>query len=154
MKKVFVVLALALALAGVGVTSAAAAVVTQSTFHSEFTFFDACTGESVLITGELRVLSTATVTDNTISGTLHTVFVATGTGLTSGVQYQETVVFNRAFETSLQNGQATTTTLGVISVVAPGGQNNVYSPFFLHTTFDANGNVTASTVDSPGSSCR
>jgi hypothetical protein len=121
---------------------------------SEFTAFDPCSGESVSISGELRFLSTATATDNTISGTMHSVFIATGTGVTSGVKYQETVVFSRVFEMSLRNGEATNTTHGVISVIAPGGGNNQYSPFFLHTTFNAAGNLTAFRLDSPGVSCR
>lgn len=64
----------------------------------------------------------------------HSDFKVTGIGLTSGLQYQETVVFNRHFESSLQNGEAATTLEGVINVVAPGGGNNQYSPIFLHTT--------------------
>jgi hypothetical protein len=152
MKKLFGTLALAAALAWT--TAADAAVVTQSTSHSDFTFFNPCTGEDVQIIGEVTTLSTATVTGNTISGTLHTVFIATGTGLTSGLTYHESVVFNSAFETSLQSDQATSTRVAAISVVAPGGGNNLYNPIFFHTTFDANGNLTSSTVDVPGASCR
>lgn len=85
---------------------------------------------------------------------MHSVFIATGTGLTSGLNYQEPVVFNRSFETSLQNGEATNMTRGVISVVGPGGGNNQYHPFFLHTTLDANGNVTSFWFERPGVSCR
>jgi hypothetical protein len=100
------------------------------------------------------LLSTSTVTDNTISGSLHTVFKATGTGLTSGVQYQEVVVFNRVFETSLQNGEAMLTQVGAIHVMAPGGGNNLLSPIFFHTTMDANGNVSSLRIDSPGPTCQ
>jgi hypothetical protein len=154
MKKLFAALALAILLATVSATASHAALVTRSTFHSDFTYFDPCTGEDVHIIGDVTFFTTSTVTDNTISGTMHSVFIATGTGLTSGLKYQETVVFNRSFETSLQNGEATNTMLGVISVVAPGGGNNQYSPIFLHTTLDADGNVTSFRFDFPAVSCR
>jgi hypothetical protein len=154
MRKLFAALALAVLLATVAATASHAAVVTRSTFHSDFTYFDPCTGEDVHIIGDVTFLTTSTVTDNTISGTMHSVFIATGTGLTSGLTYQETVVFNRSFQTSLQNGEATNTTRGVISVIAPGGENNQYSPFFLHSTMDANGDVTSFWFESPGVSCR
>jgi len=152
-KKLFATLALVSALGCLGATAGQAAV-THTTFTSAFTFFDACTGESVFITGELQVLATSTVNKNPISGSLHTVFKATGTGLTSGLQYQEIVVFNRVFETSLQNGEATITQVGAINVIAPGGGNNQSSPIFFHTTLNANGDVTSIRIDSPGVSCR
>jgi hypothetical protein len=154
MRKLFASLAMVGALACVGAIAGQAAVITHTTFTSEFTAFNPCIGESVLITGELSVLATSTVTDNTISGTLHTVFIATGTGLTSGIRYQEQVVFNRAFQTSLQNGEAVVTQEAFISLIAPGGQNNLWSPIFFHTTMDANGNVTSFRLESPGASCR
>ena len=154
MKKFFTALALAVLLASVAATSSHAAVVTRSTFHSDFTYFNPCTEEYVHIVGDVTFFTTSTVTDNTISGTMHSVFIATGTGLTSGLTYQETVVFNRSFQTSLQNGEATNTMQAVISVIAPGGGNNQYDPIFLHTTIDANGNVTSSRFEFPGVSCR
>jgi hypothetical protein len=106
MKKLLAALLIASALASVGATNGQAAVVSHTTFASDFVLFDSCTGESVHIVGEVDFLSTSTVTDNTISGTLHSVFKATGTGLTSGDQYQESVTFNGVFESSLQNGEA------------------------------------------------
>jgi hypothetical protein len=154
MKKLFAVLALVGAITYVGASVAHAAVVTRSTFHSDFTFFNACTGEQVRIVGDVDSLTTSTVNDNVISGTFHSVFKATGTGLTSGVQYQEVVVFNRAFETSLQNGEATLTQVGAIHVIAPGGGNDLLNPIFFHTTMDANGNVTSLRIDSPGPTCQ
>lgn len=154
MKKALAALALISALMSAGPSAAHGAVVTRSTFHSDFTVFNDCTGEQVRIVGDVDTLTTSTVNDNVISGTFHSVFKATGTGLTSGVQYQEVVVFNRAFETSLQNGEATVTQVGVIHVIAPGGGNDLLSPIFFHTTMDANGNVTSLRIDSPGPTCQ
>jgi hypothetical protein len=154
MKKLFAALVLVGALSCVGATIGQAEVISHTTFPSDFTFFDSCTGESVHIVGEVSFLSTSTVTDNTISGSLHTVFKATGTGLTSGLRYQESVVFNRIFQSSLQNGEATLTQVGAIHVMAPGGGNNLFSPIFFHTTMDANGNVTSLRIDSPAPACQ
>ena len=141
MKKVIAVLVLISAITFVGASVAQAAVVSRRTFHSDFTFFDACTGEQVRIVGDVETFTTSTVNGNTISGTFHSVFTATGTGLTSGVQYQEVVVFNRVFETSLQ-------------VMAPGVVNNLLSPILFHTSMDATGNVTSLRIDSPGPTCQ
>lgn len=105
---------LAFALALVAITAVQAAVVTRSTIHSEFTFPNPCTGEDVFVSGDVMFLTTSTVTDNTISGTFHSVF---------------------------------------INVVAPGPDNNLYSPIFFHTTVNANGEVTAARVDFPPPSC-
>ena len=69
MKKLFVALVLVGALTCVGATVGQAAA-TRSSFTSDFTFFDSCTGELVHIVGELSVLSTSTVNDNNISGGL------------------------------------------------------------------------------------
>ena len=69
------------------------------------------------------------------------------------MQYQEEVAFVRAFSSSLQDGQSTVTTNGEINLVAPGGANNLWSPIFFHSTFDANGNLTSSMVDFPAPSC-
>jgi hypothetical protein len=154
MKKAIAKLVLISAITLVGASFAQAAVVSRSTFHSDFTFLDTCTGEQVRIVGDVDTLTTSTVNGNTISGTSHSVFIATGTGLTSGVLYREVVVFNRVFETSLQNGEATLTQVGAIHVMAPGGGNNLLSPIFFHTTMDANGNVTSLRIDSPGPACQ
>lgn len=153
MKKLLTVLAGVTALAGVVATVAGAAVVTRSTVHSEFTFLDACSGEPVFVSGDVDFLTTSTVNDNNISGTFRSLFKATGTGLTSGLRYQEIVTFNREFHTSLQNGEANMTMEGLINVVAPGPGNNLFSPIFAHTTINANGEVTSAVFDFPPPMC-
>ncbi|HET7743165.1 MAG TPA: hypothetical protein VFK76_00325 [Gaiellaceae bacterium] len=131
-----------------------AAVVQHLTLPSSFTFFDACTGESVLVSGNVKLLVTSTVNDNTVSGMLHSEFKATGVGLDSGLPYQEEVTANFSFQSSLQNGEATATSVGRITVVAPGPGNNLVSPLFVHSTFDANGNLTSFKQDSTTVPCR
>jgi hypothetical protein len=154
MKKLLAGLAVVGALACVAATVAGAEVVSRTTFHSDFTTLNPCTGELVHIVGDVEFLMTSTVNDNTISGTLHTVFKATGEGLTSGLKYEEIVVFNRVFETSLQNGESTLTQEGAIHVIAPGPDNNQWSPIFFHTTVNANGEITSARVDVPPPTCR
>jgi hypothetical protein len=153
MKKLLTAVVLVAALGCVAASAAGAAVVTRSTFHSDFIFFDACSGEDVHIVGDVDFFTTSTVNDNVIVGTTHSLFKATGTGLISGLTYQETVEFNRAFESSLVNGEATVTQEGLISVVAPRADNNLFSPIFFHTTINANGEVTSLRVDFPPPSC-
>jgi hypothetical protein len=153
MRKLFTALALFAALGCAAATAAGAAVVSRSTFHSDFVFADPCTGEDVHVVGDVDFFTTSTVNDNSISGTRHSVFKATGTGLTSGLTYHESVEFNRAFQTSLQNGEATLTQEGLINVVAPGPTNNLFSPIFFHMTINANGDVTSLNMDFPPPSC-
>ena len=141
-----IAVAVAAACAAVVVGVANAEIVSRMTFHSDFTFLDACSGEPVHVVGDLETFATSTVNDNTVSGTFHSVFRATGTGLVSGLTYQEVVVFNRSFNQSLENGQATVTTLGTIHVIAPGPDNDLRSPFFAHMTFNANGELVSTNV--------
>ena len=154
MNKLLMAMALLGALVALEVAPARAAVTTNTTIPSAFTFFDACTNEPVAVSGDIHFLTASTITDNTISGLTHTLFKATGTGLVSGLQYQEEVAFASPFSASLQDGQYTATTMGEINVVAPGGANNLWSPIFFHSTFDANGNLVSSRVDFPPPSCQ
>ncbi len=147
MKKLFAAIVLFGVLAFVEAGVGQAAVTTHTTIPSSFTFFDVCSNEPVSVSGNVDILITSTVTDNTISGTLHTLFRATGIGLVSGQPYEEEVAFVRAFESSLQNGQFDVTSFGEINVVTPGGGNNLWSPFLIHMTFDADGNLTSTTIN-------
>jgi hypothetical protein len=78
---------------------------------------------------------------------------AIGIGEVSGLTYQETVVANSSFNTSLVNDQATRTFVSRITVVAPGLDNNQSSPIFMHTTMDASGRVTSINIDPPTIDC-
>ena len=147
MKRLLLSIAVASAFAALAATGAQAAVVSRGSFPSDFTFFDACSGEDVHVTGTVQVLATSTVNGDHISGALHTVFLATGTGLVSGLTYHEEVAYNSEMSSSLLNGRFTVTTFGEINVVAPGGGNNLWSPILFHSTFDASGNLVSTTVN-------
>ena len=136
------------------VSSGQGALTSNTQIPTSFTFFDLCTGEDVAVSGRDHVVTTSTITDNTLSGTFHSDFKATGIGQASGLTYQEAVVANMAFQTNLINGEATRTFVGRINILAPGAQNNESSPIFMHTTMDANGNVTSLKVEVPTIACR
>ena len=153
-RKPLALLATAAAFALLTVSAAQGALTSNTEIPSSFTFFDQCSGEDVAISGSVHVVTTSTVTDNTISGTFHSDFKATGVGQASGLPYQEVVVANMSFETSLINGEATRTFVGRINIVAPGAGNNQSSPIFMHTTMDANGNVTSLKVEPPTIVCQ
>jgi hypothetical protein len=136
------------------VSSGYGALTSNTQVTSSFTFFDQCSGEDVAGSGSVHLVTTSTITDNTLSGTFHSDFKATGIGQVSGLAYQEEVVANTSFQTSLINGEATRTFVGRINIVAPGAENNQSSPIFMHTTMDANGNVTSLQVEVPTITCR
>jgi hypothetical protein len=152
--KVFRTIIVATVLSLVVVASSQGALTSNTQIPSSFTFFDQCSGEDVAVSGSVHLVTTSTITDNTLSGTFHSDFKATGIGQISGLAYQEEVVANTAFETSLINGEATRTFVGRIKIVAPGAENNQFSPIFMHTTMDANGNVTSLKVEPPTIVCK
>lgn len=78
-RKVLVVIA-SLATLGVVAVAGEAAVTTNVTIPSEFVFFDPCTNESVFVSGDVHLVSSATVTDNTLTSHTHSDFKATGVG--------------------------------------------------------------------------
>jgi hypothetical protein len=131
-----------------------AAVTTNTQIPSEFTFFNACTQELVAVSGQVHVLSTSTASGATLSGTFHSDFHATGVGQSSGLPYQEEVVANSSFQTSLLNGEATQTFVGRITIAAPGRQDNQTSPISMHATMNANGEITSLTVEPPTVVCQ
>ena len=112
-RRLFLMTVLALAAAAV----AQGALTSNADIPSSFTFVDPCSGEAVAVTGVVHVVTTSTTTDNTVSGTFHSNFKATGIGLLSGLQYQESAVATGSFNTSLVNEQATNTFVGRINVV-------------------------------------
>lgn len=151
--RVFLVVLVAL-LSLVMITAGQGAVTMNTQLPVSFTFFNLCTGEDVAVSGTAHIVSTSTATDNNLSGTLHSNLTASGIGLTSGLEYRESVVANFPLETSLINGQAVQTFVGRITIVAPGARNNQTSPIFMHTTMNANGEITSLEVEVPTVECR
>ena len=136
------------------VSSGQAALSTNTWVPSSFTFFDQCTGENVAVSGDVHVLVTSGTSGTNVAGTFHSDFQATGIGQSSGLKYEEHVVANSSFTASLINGEATFTFVGRITITAPGANNNQTSPIYMHTTVNANGDVTSNTIDAPTIFCR
>ena len=109
----------------------------------EETFPNPCTGETVILTGELHVVSHQS-TDR--AGGYHEKFTAvprgvTGTGA-SGTRYRAVGAHSDVFNTG--PGRATTFTLTVtFNVISTGGADNFVSTVTVHFTENANGESTA-----------
>jgi hypothetical protein len=153
MKKLLAVVA-SLVAVGFAAGAADAAVTMNTTIHSEFSFADPCTNESVFVSGDVHLVISSTVTDNTMSSHTHSNFNATGVGLSSGMPYQFMAIGNGQSQASLQNDQFVSSFLGLISIVTPGGGNNQWNPVAFHTTLDANGNLRSFRMDIPPLECR
>ena len=152
-RKLLVVVA-SLVAAGFAAVAGEAAVTTNVTIPSEFTFIDPCTNESVLVFGDVHLVISSTVTDNTITSHTHSDFKATGVGLSSGMQYQLVSIGNGVSNASLQNGEFVSMTGARINIVTPGVDNNQWGPIALHSTFDADGNLKSFRFDFPPLTCR
>lgn len=110
-----------------------------------------CTGELLNFSGDIHILVSETVNTNMVSGKfLINSQGVSAVGLSSGIKYQSHDSINGEFKASLLNGNAVTSNEETFSLVAPGGGNNIEFIFVLHMTFDANGNLTATKVDSSG----
>jgi hypothetical protein len=153
MKKLLAVLASLVAL-GFAASAGDAAVTMNTTIHSEFAFVDPCTNESVFVSGDVHIVISSTVTDNSVTSQTHSDFNATGVGLNSGMQYQFMAIGNGQSHASLQNDEFVSSFLGLISIVTPGGGNNQWNPVAFHTTLDANGNLRSFSMDVPPLECR
>jgi hypothetical protein len=152
-RKLLVVVA-SLVTSGFAAVAGEAAVTTNVTIPSEFVFIDPCTNESVFVSGDVHLVFSSTVTDNSITSHTHSDFKATGVGLSSGLQYQLVSMGNGVSNASLQNGEFVSATGARINIVTPGGENNQWSPIALHTTLDADGNLRSFRLDIPPLICR
>lgn len=143
-------LALLVTLAATGTSSLAAAqaaendrAVAGSVTIEPFVFLHPCTGEEVLVTGEVRFVSRQVVDE---SGQFFTHEIATsgvhfeGVGLTSGAKY----IFNGPNPT-VRNivGASEFLLISDFTIVTAGADNNFLGSFTSHLTFNANGELTS-----------
>ena len=99
-------------------------------------------GETVLVTGSLHTLVTATTNANQMSGKVQNQLHLSGLGQTTGVKYQAVGGGQQSFTQSLQNGQATFTQIVNFRLVGQGPGNNFLMHENLHITFNADGTIT------------
>jgi hypothetical protein len=67
-----------------------------------------------------------------------------GTGETTGANYQATGVTKESFKNSLQNGQANITSVNNFRIIGQGPGNNFLVHETMHVSINADGNVTVS----------
>jgi hypothetical protein len=136
--------ALGLALAGVAQGDGKPLIVAEP---FEEVFPSPCTGETVILTGEVLVI--VHQTDDGAGG-FHEKFTLIPRGITaigaSGTQYRAVGAHSDAFNTG--PGRATTFTLSVtFNVISKGGTDNLVSTATVHFTVNANGDPTAEVVE-------
>jgi len=111
-------------------------------------------GEIVDLSGSLHVLVTLTITGNNFSEVLH--FQpqgVSGTGETTGAQYQATGLTETTLTGSFQNGQANTTFVNRFDIIGQGPGNNFTVHETAHITTNANGTLTVN-FDNFGVECK
>ena len=131
------------------IVPANAAVQENDTTVINLTVFIPCAdggaGETVDLTGPLHTLITFTISGNNVSGFFHFQPQGiSGTGETTGAQYQATGVTQESFKNSLQNGQVNETFVNNFRIIGQGPGNNFLVHETLHFTINANGAVTVS----------
>ena len=113
-----------------------------------------CTGDTVLLSGPLHTLITATVNGNNVSGKVHFQPQGiSGTDQSTGAKYQGTGVTQQNISVSLQNGQANFTVVNNFKIIGQGTSANYTVHQTVHITFNANGTATAN-VDNTKVVCK
>ena len=101
------------------------------------------TGEVVDLAGPLHTLITFTINGNNVSGYFHFQPQGiTGTGETSGNEYNATGVTQQSFQQALQNGQFSLTSVNNFRIIGQGPGNNFLVHETLHITINADGTRT------------
>jgi len=102
-------------------------------------------GEVVDLNGPLHTLFSFTINSNNVSGYFHFQPQGiTGTGETTGLQYQATGLTEQSFKSSLQNGQANLTFVNNFRIIGQGPGNNYLVHETMHITINADGTLTVS----------
>jgi len=141
--RLLLLVAAAAALATQGVSARQASTLTDNeTVPIEF-FAVSCTGEQVVINGTSHVVFHATGTPSgNGTATFHINFQLSGTSA-SGTRYvvNETVNSTETRDTEL--APATFTSIGHLNVVSEGGAENLATRTIIHTTINADGEITS-----------
>jgi hypothetical protein len=134
-----------LALVNPAETNAQATVITTNTeVPIEFFNVNSCTGDAITIEGTSHVLFHVTTTPSGHSNEkLEINFALQGVNAVSGIRYvvNETVGSTTA---SNVNGAFVFNTVSHLNVIAQGSEDNLVVRTEIHTTFNANGELTSS----------
>jgi hypothetical protein len=146
-KRMMIIIA-TVALAAFMAGPALAAVTTNESVPFNLTVFVPCAnggaGESVVLSGSLHVLATATINGNNVSSSTHTQPQGvSGLGLTTGDKYRATGVTR--YDTNFDNVDfpIVTTYVNNFRIIGQGPGNNFTVHQTIHMTINANGDVTA-----------
>jgi hypothetical protein len=131
---------------------AAAAITTNDFVPFALVTFVPCAnggaGESVSISGTLHIEQHITINDNRVTIKSH--FQpqgAGGVGLTTGDVYNATGVTQEVDTLPLTNGAAEFTFINNFRIIGQGPGNNLLVHQTIHTTINANGDVTSTVVN-------
>jgi hypothetical protein len=147
MKNSAPILTMCLIAVAVSIAPADAAVQVNDKTNVNLTVFVPCAaggaGEVVDLSGPLHTLISFTINGNNVSGYFH--FQpqgVSGTGETTGANYQATGVTQETFKNSLQNGQANLTFVNNFRIIGQGPGNNFLVHETMHVSVNADGTVT------------
>jgi hypothetical protein len=126
------------------VALAGAAVQVNDKTNINLTIFVPCAaggaGEVVDLSGPPHSLVSATINGNNVSGYFHFQPQGiSGTGETTGANYQATGVTEESFKSSLQNGQANLTFVNNFRIIGQGPGNNYLAHESMHVSVNADG---------------
>jgi hypothetical protein len=149
MKNSAPILTMCLVALAVSIAPAGAAVQVNDKTNVNLTIFVPCAaggaGEVVDLSGPLHTLVSATINGNNVSGYFHFQPQGiSGTGETTGANYQATGVTEQSFKNSLQNGQANFTFVNNFRIIGQGSGNNYLVHETMHVSVNADGTVTVS----------
>jgi hypothetical protein len=147
MKNSAPILTMCLIALAVSIAPADAAVQVNDKTNVNLTIFVPCAaggaGEIVDLSGSLHTLISFTINGNNVSGYFHFQPQGiSGTGETTGANYQGTGVTEESFKNSLQNGQANLTSINNFRIIGQGPGNNYLVHETLHVSVNADGAVT------------
>lgn len=142
-------MARALAVLAAILVSAAAygqATVTQENVIVPIDFvITACNGETVIFTGESHMVQNSAANGNGAHSIVHINFHLEGTG-PSGTRYIVNEHLNGPFTLTF-TGADTQTSEARLVAVAQGSEDNLIVHTFIHTTTNANGEITSTTFE-------
>ena len=133
--------------------SGAISFTTNETVDFSLGVYIPCADDLVLLEGKLHILTHVTLANNAIVVKSHYQPQGiSGVGI-SGDKYQATGVTQDIFKGSMVNGQFAATSINNFRIIGQRTNNNYLVHATLHTTVNANGEVTA-TVDQLSVECK
>jgi hypothetical protein len=106
----------------------------------------ACNGETVNISGDSHVVVHLTQNDNHTTFETHIQFHLSGESA-SGIKYVANETVDSIQQTPINNGATVFNTVGQLHLIAQGSADNLVVRTTIHTTVNANGQITATSFE-------